>query len=79
LKKSQVITVAQKTMLKDFSSQFLNLMEKFWIPSDSDIYWDELTSESMKLIQNFETTDEKQNSFFLETVATFMKSREALL
>lgn len=79
MKKSQVITVAQKTMLKDFSSQFLNLMEKFWIPSDSDIYWDELTSESMKLIQNFETTDEKQNSFFLETVATFMKSREALL
>lgn len=79
MKKSQVITVAQKTMLKDFSSQFLNLMEKFWIPSDSDEYWDELTSESMKLIQNFETSDEKQNSFFLETVATFMKSREALL
>lgn len=78
LKKSQV-TVAQKTMLKDFSSQFLNLMEKFWIPSNSDEYWDELTSESMKLIQNFETSDEKQNSFFLETVATFMKSREALL
>ena len=78
LKKSEV-TVAQKTMLKDFSSQFLNLMEKFWIPSNSDEYWDELTSESMKLIQNFETSDEKQNSFFLETVATFMKSREALL
>ena len=73
------ITVAQKTMLKEFSGKFLNLMEKFWVPSNSVEYWDSLTSESMNLIQQFQTSDEKQNSFFLETVATFLKSREALL
>lgn len=66
-------------MLSEFSEKYLSLMEKYWVPSDSDEYWDSLTSESMSLIQQFQTSDEKQNSFFLETIATFLKSREALV
>lgn len=73
------ITASQKAMLSEFSEKYLSLMEKYWVPSDSDEYWDSLTSESMSLIQQFQTSDEKQNSFFLETIATFLKSREALV
>ena len=78
-KSSTRMNPAQKVMLRDFNSQFFNLTEKYWNPSDSDAYWDALTDDAMELINKFQTSDIKLNNYIQSIVATFLNSREDML
>lgn len=73
------MTPAQKTMMRDFNQKFFALMEKYWNPTDSDEYWDALTDDAMKLIEQFQSSDVVLNNFLSTIVATFLNSREELI
>ena len=70
------MTVAQKTMMRDFNQKFFELWEKYWNPINSDEYWDELTDAAMDLICQFQTKDVVVNNLISNLVATFLNSRE---
>lgn len=70
------MTIAQKTMMTDFTSRYFELLEKYWNPSPDDEYWDGLTDDAMKLISEFNTTDIALNNFLQNIVVAFLNSRE---
>ena len=70
------MTLAQKTMMRDFNQKFFELWEKYWNPINSDEYWDELTDAAMDLIRQFQTKDVVVNNLISNLVATFLNSRE---
>lgn len=70
------MTLAQKTMMRDFNQKFFELCEKYWNPIDSDEYWDELTDAAMTLICQFQTKDTVVNNLISNLVAAFLNSRE---
>lgn len=72
-------SAVQRTIIKDFSDQFAKLQEQYYVPQEDDEYWDSLTEDSMKLVSEFTTSDEKQNTLFSDMVMLFMKSREQML
>lgn len=70
------MTVAQKTMMRDFNQKFFELLEKYWNPMNSDEYWDNLTDDAMDLICQFQTKDAVTNSLISNLVSAFLNSRE---
>jgi hypothetical protein len=72
-------TASQKIILKDFNDRFLRLQEKFYIPQSDDKYWDDLTTESMKLVSDFQSKDTAQNKLISDMVMLFMQSREEMI
>jgi hypothetical protein len=78
-KSATKMTPAQKVMMRDFNTKFFELTEKYWNPSDSDAYWDDLTDDAMALINQFQTSDVKLNHYIQSIVATFLNSREDVL
>lgn len=72
-------TASQKIILKDFNDRFLRLQEKFYTPQPDDKYWDDLTTESMKLVSDFQSKDTAQNKLISDMVMLFMQSREEMI
>jgi hypothetical protein len=70
------MTVAQKTMMRDFNQKFFELLENYWNPINSDEYWDKLTDDAMDLICQFQTKDAVTNSLISNLVSAFLNSRE---
>ena len=73
------MSAAQKTMMREFNQKFFKLMEKYWNPTDSDEYWDDLTEDATKLIDYFQSSDLVTNKFLSNVVVAFMNSREDML
>ena len=71
-----MMTLAQKTMMRDFNQKFYELCEKYWNPTNSDEYWDRLTDDAMNLICQFQTKDVAVNNLISNFVAAFLNSRE---
>lgn len=72
------ITPAQKVIIDDFHVNFTKIVEKYWVPSTDDSYWDAVTDDAMALLTKFHTNDRSINVFFENTVAAFLNSREDL-
>lgn len=72
-------TIAQKNMMREFNEKFLALMEKYWTPNNSDVYWDNLTADAMELLEQFQTSDSILNEFLSNIVAAFLNSREDII
>lgn len=70
---------SQKTIMRDFATQYYALMEKYWNPSTDDTYWDDITDDAMQLISRFQTKDVVLNSFLQNIVVAFVNSREELI
>lgn len=72
-------TNAQKVFIKDFFAEFAELHKKYYQPEDNDEYWDNLTEESMKLVEDFSSENDFQNKLISDMVMLFLKSREEML
>ena len=73
------MTPAQKVKMKEFSQRYFDFMEKYWNPSESDEYWDQITDDAMELIENFHSTEESLNDLVQNVVMAFLNSRESIL
>ena len=73
------MNIAQKTMMSDFNRRFFELLEKHWNPIESDQYWDCLTDDAMKLVEDFQSSNLATNNFVVNIVSAFMNSREEML
>ena len=73
------MTPAQKTMMREFNQEYFALLEKYWNPNTSDVYWDELTDAAMSLLDRFQTHDRVLSDFISNIVAAFLNSREEML
>lgn len=76
--RTRSMTNAQKVMMRDFTEQMFEMWEKYWVPDDSDMYWDDLAEEAMSLIGRFQTRDAAHNGFLSNIVVAFLNSREEL-
>jgi hypothetical protein len=78
VKPTTAMSAAQKVMMRDFNERFFGLMERFWNPENSEMYWDQLTEEAMNLLAQFQSRDPALNGFLFNIVSAFLNSREEM-
>ena len=71
--------LSQKVMFQEFGDDLMLLMDTYWNPSNSDKYWDDITSDAMAILMKYQTNDKVTTNFLSTIVASFLNSREEML